>query len=56
MAFDRLTCMVCGIELHYPQIKLCGSKECERKYPELCRARWEGRLLRNNVQLERKEK
>jgi len=50
-------CVVCGNPARFPPgsppQQTCGSKSCDEKLPELNRARWEGHLLRNNVEIKR---
>lgn len=46
-------CMVCGDYLSWhpdtASSRSCGRPECMAKLGALCRAIWEGHLLRNNV-------
>ena len=50
MRYQRDICAECGASLHSTTSDYCDSPECRKFAAELSRARWDGHLLRNNVQ------
>ena len=47
---QNTTCQKCGESLHWNTTSdYCGKPECRKLAEALAKARWEGHLLRNNV-------